>query len=117
VIGSPINRAAKLAKEAREQSKGRYVPIADEGVRHCSAPLSGEPLSVTGEEVTVGEIRLQPRLLDATKAIQTVTARVQATAERMTAELPNLEEIEPSLQTEPEAAGQSEDETGEAVVG
>lgn len=117
VIGSPINRAAKLAKEADTQAGNRYVPVADEGVRHCSAPLRGEPLTVTGGEVTVGDIRLQPRLLDSTEAMRRVISRVRVAAERMVAELPALGAIEPSLQTTPETPGQSEDETGEAVVG
>lgn len=117
VIGSPVNRAVKLAKNADAQAQGRYVPIADEGARHCSASLRTEPLSTGGEEVLLGEIRLQPTLLDSREAIRSVTSRVQAAAERMSDELPALEEIEAPLQTEPEGAGRGGDLTGEAALG
>jgi hypothetical protein len=111
VIGSPINRAAKLAKEVDDELQKTFVPIADEGARHCSQSLRSEDLSETGPEVTIGGRLIHPRLLDSAKALEQIETQVRETAKDMAAEILALSPSEQHLRTE------SEPESGDLATG
>lgn len=98
VIGSCVNRAAKLAKALEGEDRLRRVPIGEEATRFCSSALRSEPLSGLGEEVLIGERQVHPRLLDASIAIKQLSAQVQAAAAEIAAELPAMTAIDPVLE-------------------
>lgn|GEM_PF-4916945 len=96
IIGSCVNRAAKLAKAAPGGQS--TVTVGEEGLRFCSPVLRSEPLSLPGEEVSIGERQMHPRHLDSTATITELSARIREAAAAISQELPPMAELVPPLE-------------------
>lgn len=97
LIGSPINRAAKLAKCLDGDDQLERVPVGEEAVRHCSSSLGAEPLSQPGAEVEVGGRRLRPQLVSSDEAIRRLVAGLNTVAGRLQSEVGTAGTLEPTL--------------------
>jgi hypothetical protein len=97
LIGSPINRAAKLAKSLEGAVQLEKVPTGEEGIRHCSSSLGEAPISEPGSEVEVGGRRLRPQLLSSEETIRRLIAGLNAVADRLHGEVGGAAELEPTL--------------------
>ncbi|HEY6731038.1 MAG TPA: hypothetical protein VI039_08445 [Solirubrobacterales bacterium] len=107
LIGSPINRAAKLAKCLEGADQLERVPAGEEGMRHCSTPLGQEPLSEPGSEVEVGGRRLRPQLISSEKTIQHLIAGLNELAGRLNADVGGAAELERTLNAEERPASEA----------
>jgi hypothetical protein len=97
LIGSPVNRAAKLAKCLEGDDQLKKVPVGEEGIRHCSSSLGADPLSEAGTEVEIGGRRLRPQLLASDETMHQLIAGLNGVADRLRGEVAAAAALEPTL--------------------
>lgn len=106
LIGSPINRAAKLAKSLEGAAQLEKVPVGEEGIRHCSSALGEAPVSEPGSEVEVGGRRLRPQLLSSGETFRQLVAGLNGVADRLHGEVGDAGELEATLKAGEWPAGE-----------
>jgi hypothetical protein len=87
VIGSCINRAAKLAKEAEPETR---ILIGEAHAEQCSSELRDPPVGEAAVERTIEGRRVLSRAIDAERAVAALTERVRIAASTLAASVPAL---------------------------